>query len=379
MHICLISHEFPKPGVPHGGIGTFLKFYSQLLVSKGHRVSVIGVIATAKRSVQDVNGVHIIEAAFKPKKGLTWIIKARILNSELEQLHKQHPIDILEGQERAFALVKKIPAIKHVVRLHGGHHFFAEGENRKVDTWKGFLEKRSFAKADAFIAVSDYVKSHTAKFLSYHNKPITTINYPIDFSQFYKADADKVKPNTLVFAGTVCEKKGIRQLMMALPLIAEKFPEISLDVYGRDWLFPNRSSYIEWLKKQFSSDELKRVRFHGAIAHKELPKAYEAAEICVFPSHMETQGLVAPEAMAMQKPVIFTTLGPGPETIEPGVTGWLCNPLDPKDIAAKVITALESRAQHQKIGQNARTFALNKFDAERIVEENLKFYSSLPG
>jgi len=166
---------------------------------------------------------------------------------------------------------------------------------------------------------------------------------------------------------------------MALPLIAEKFPEISLDIYGRDWLFPNKSSYIEWLKKQFSSDELKRVRFHCAIAHKELPKAYEVAEICVFPSHMETQGLVAPEAMAMQKPVIFTTLGPGPETIEPGVTGWLCNPLDPKDIAAKVITALESRAQHQKIGQNARTFALNKFDAERIVEENLKFYSSLLG
>ena len=51
---------------------------------------------------------------------------------------------------------------------------------------------------------------------------------------------------------------------------------------------------------------------------------------------METVGLVAPEAMLMGKPVIFTELGPGKEIIKNNIDGLLCNPYDPKDIANKI-------------------------------------------
>ena len=135
------------------------------------------------------------------------------------------------------SFIKKIKPIKYVIRLHGGHHFFAESENRKVTWWKGFQEKRSFKNADAFVAVSKFVKSHTAKYLSYHNKPIEIIRCPINLNVFKSKPEIEKEKNTILFAGTVCEKKGINQLLMAMPKVIEKNKEAELFVYGRDWFF----------------------------------------------------------------------------------------------------------------------------------------------
>lgn len=68
----------------------------------------------------------------------------------LLQFIKKIEFDLVEGAELS-AFLPKIKEIKYIIRLHGGHHF-AEGENRGINWWKGFQEKRSFKKADAFIA-----------------------------------------------------------------------------------------------------------------------------------------------------------------------------------------------------------------------------------
>ena len=81
------------------------------------------------------------------------------------------------------ALLSNKHSAKKVIRLHGGHHFFSEAEKREINWRKGLLEKRSFKKADAFIAVSNYVKDHTQKYLSFHGKPVEVINHPIDTSE----------------------------------------------------------------------------------------------------------------------------------------------------------------------------------------------------
>lgn len=377
MHICFITNEYPKTGFPHGGVGTFVQTFGKSLVAKGHEVSVIGINYTAAEEKEIDGGVMIYRVPPSKIKGLTWFLNSQKVNREIKKLHKKNPIDILETAELGLAFSNKLKGIKYIIRLHGGHHFFAEAENRGINKWKGFQEKRSFSKADAFIAVSNYVKSHTEKYLSYNNKPIETINYPISFSKFYVSDKNKQIPFSIVFAGTVCEKKGIRQLVQALPAILEKFPEVHLDVYGRDWLFPDKTSYIEFLKKQTPQDILEKITFHGAINHDLLPGAYEKGAVCVFPSHMETQGLVAPEAMAMEKVVIFTELGPGPETIEHLKTGLLCNPLDPQDIASKIIWVFENSEKTAEMGSQARISALSKFNIEKSLDKNLNFYNNL--
>ena len=383
MHVCFLTNEFPKEGFSHGGVWSFVKTIAQEFVKKGIKVSVVGMNYTLNDETEYIDGVAIYRLKKSTVKGLSWYFNSKAINKKILEVHKNNPIQIIESPELGFAFISKIRKIKYVIRLHGGHHFFAESEKRKINKWKGFQEKKSFKKADAFIAVSQYVKIHTAKYLSYNGKPIADICNPIN-SVFLKSELQskcEIAPeNRIVFVGTVCEKKGIRQLVQAFSFVKKQFPNATLEIYGRDWFFFDGSSYIEMLKLKelpklgaFAND----INFHGAIPFIDIPDAYATASVCVFPSHMETQGLVAPEAMAMGKTVVFTKLGPGPETIVDYETGLLCNPFDPDDIGKKIVWVLSNKEKAKKIGEMGRKFVVDKLDLQKIVNQNYDFFQSI--
>jgi len=379
MHICFLTNEYPKLGFPHGGLGSFVKTMAEALVKNGIQVTVVGLNYSPTTETENVNGVTIIRIQKCKVKGLAWYFNSKNIAKTIATLHKKNPISIVEGAELSLAFLPKIKKIKYVIRLHGGHHFFSEGENRGINWWKGFQEKRSFKKADAFVAVSHYVKNHTATYLSYHNKPIEVIFNPIN-SQLFQPQEVAIEENHITFAGTLCEKKGVRQLIQAFPLVKEQFPNAILNLYGRDWFFPDGSSYIKMLQETELpklGDFAKDVIFHGAIFYTEIPNAYTKAAVCVFPSHMETLGLVAPEAMAMEKAVIFTELGPGPEVITDGVTGWLCNPHQPEAIATTIIKVLSNPHEADKIAKKGRLSVLQQFELKAIVLKNVEFYNKI--
>ncbi|MCR4030956.1 MULTISPECIES: glycosyltransferase family 4 protein [Flavobacterium] len=377
MHICFLTNEYPKEGFPHGGIGSFVKTLATALVKKGIKVSVVGINYTIENENQNIEGVDIYRLKPNKTKGLGWYLNSKAIDLKLREIHQKERIDIVESSELGLAFLSKIQAVKYIIRLHGGHHFFAESEKRKINKWKGFQEKRSFKKSDGFIAVSHYVKNHTEKYLSFNNKPIAYISNPIDTDFFKPLASQKEYKNRIVFAGTVCEKKGIRQLIQSFPYVKKEFPDATLEIYGRDWFFPNGSSYIEMLKEkeipqlgEWAND----IHFHGLISYNNIPQVYAEASVCVFPSHMETQGLVAPEAMAMQKLVVFTKYGPGPEAIEDFTTGLLCDPYNPKDIAEKIIWVFSNEDKTKVMAEKARNFACKKYELENIVCENVNFY-----
>src|SRR5690554_4225198 len=354
LHICFITSEFPKPNFPHGGVGTFVATLGKALVEKGIKVSVIGLNYINKEETENIDGINVYRVIAKKQKGLQWYFNSKAITDKIKEVHKQNAIDIIETAELGLAFLPKIKTIKYIIRLHGGHHFL----NKKTNFWKAFQEKKSFKKADAFIAISEFVKTQTELFLSYDAKPIKIINNPISFNKFTPICCPKVKKNNIVFAGTVYEKKGIKQLIQALPFILEEFPETTLDVYGKDWFFRDKTSYIDYLRKITDKDILSKINFHGAINHDDLPLKYAQSEVCVFPSHIESQGLVVPEAMAMEKLVIFSAIGIGKETIIPNVSGLLCNPRDPRDIAEKIIWVFNHPDEALRIGKQAREHAL---------------------
>lgn len=376
MHICFLTNEFPKEGFPHGGIGSFVKTIAVALIEKGVEVSVVGINYTTRDEVETIDNVIVYRLKKNTIKGLSWYFNSKAINRKIREIHRQNPINIVESSELGLAFVSKIKEIKYVIRLHGGHHFFAESENRGINKWKGFQERRSFNKSDAFIAVSKFVKTHTEKYLSYNGKPLAYVNNPIN-TEFFKPIKREVSESKIVFVGTVCEKKGIRQLIQAFPLVKKAFRNATLEIYGRDWFFPDGRSYIQMLKEKELSqlgEMLKDIHFHGAISFSDIPLVYAEAAVCVFPSHMETQGLVAPEAMAMEKAVVFTELGPGPETIENYKTGLLCNPYNPNDIAGKIVWLLSNKAHATIIGKTAREVVLKKYGLQNIVEQNIDFF-----
>ncbi len=380
MHICFITSEYPKPGYPHGGVGTFVNTISNKLVVLGHQVSIVGI--NYENEYEEIITGKLTIYRLKPRvfKGFTWYFSSKSISDQIKKIHLSEPIDIVESAELGLAFIKKIPQVNYVIRLHGGHHFFSEAEERKINRWKGFQEKRSFKKADAFIAVSEFVNTHTSKYLSYHGKPLKKIRYPLSLEKFKPNTSIKVNSNKIVFAGTVCEKKGVRQLILAFPLVKKQFPEIELHIYGRDWFFKDGTSYIDFLKMNTLSSlgqSADSIFFHGPVSYERMSAIYAEAQLCVFPSHMETQGLVAPEAMAMEKVVLFSKTGPGPETIVHKETGLLCDPYSPEDIAEKINWVYRNLHKLESIGKKARAFVVSTFDQEKIIKENLDFYIQL--
>lgn len=376
MHICFIASEYPLPNRSFGGIGTFLLTYCDLLIKSGHRVSIVGVIK--EDGVQKkINGVHIFYKKKSSIKGISWLINSKTISSIIKRVHQENKIDIIEAQEGGLAFVKIPKEICKVVRMHGGHHFFHSFENNKLSLRKSILEKITFKKTDAVIATSDFVKTQTSKFLDFSNKKNITINNPIPVEQFYIGDKNKVVKGAIVFAGTICEKKGIRQLCLALPKIRKKFPEVHLYIYGRDWFFSDGTLYKDWMLNQFSDEIKQHITFRKPVPYKELPQVYEFGEVCVFPSHMEVQGLVAPEAMCMEKVVVFTEYGPGPETIDDEINGFLCRPLEIDNISETIIKVLNNRKNNRSIEISAREKVLQKFSPEKILNKNCTFYNFL--
>lgn len=372
-------HEYPKPGFAHGGIGSFIKTLAPKLVDNGVKVTIVGLNYENEYDYEEDRGVKIHRLNYKNIKRLGWYFGAKATSDKIAEIHKNEPIDVVETSELGLFSINKINGIKYVIRLHGGHHFFAVSENRKINFWKGFQEKRSFKKADAFIPVSNYVKVHTEKYLSYNNKPVVLINYPIDIDFFAPLNYP-IKKHSIVFVGSVCEKKGVRQLIQSFPAVKEQFPDATLEIYGREWFYPDGKSYTTMLiqtELPKLEDLSKDIHFHGLVAYDKVPEKYAMAQVCVFPSHMETQGLVAPEAMAMKKVVVFTNKGPGPETITEYETGLLCDPLNPRDIADKIIWVFSNIEQAERIEKNARKAVFEKYSSDIIIQKNINFFNNI--
>lgn len=374
MKLCFLSHEYPKPGLNPGGVGVFLKTYLPELVKLGHEVTVLGPNNSDLYEETIENGVRIVRVPNSKLPGINWWLIARKLKNELLKLSPE----IVEGSELSFAFLPKFYNTKFVIRLHGGHHFFSESENRKINFWKGFQEKRSFKKADGFVAVSEYVKNHTSKYLSFEGKQIELIRSFVDTSKFvFSPDSINSNPYSLVFVGTICEKKGVGNLVKAIRIVKGEYPSVQLDIYGKDWFFPNGDSYKEIISKQISQDLRNAIRIHDPVPHEKIPEIYKSAEYCIFPSFMETQGLVATEAMAMGKMVIFTDKGPGPETIQHGVNGFLCNPLDVNSIADTIKHAFRSNDRKADISKSAALRVQELFGIKNNLEKNIRFYKEL--
>ncbi|MCB1053539.1 MAG: glycosyltransferase family 4 protein [Acidobacteria bacterium] len=379
MHIVYLTNEYPTPNRPHGGVGTFVKFIATHLAAHGHLVSVIGFQKNVPFNGEPFleEGVQVYRLPISTWKTFRFWDHAHRLNQLLAKIHQNSPIHIVEASELGLAFIQKAPGIRYLIRMHGGHHFFAESEKRKVHWWRGFQERRSFAKADFMVGVSHYVANQTAQLLNFDATQVTVIPNPVNVNQFFMANPDKMVRGRIVFVGTVCEKKGIRELCESMEIVAERVPHAQLWVIGRDWFFPNGDSYTNSLKKHLSSGALKIIEFMGPRPHEDLPSIIETAEVCAYPSYMEAMPLAWLEGLAMGKAVVASKTGPGPEIIVQNHTGMLCDPYSPQDIAEKILSILENPEKSMALGLAARSDFLARFHPQKILEMNLTYYQGI--
>ncbi len=80
------------------------------------------------------------------------------------------------------------------------------------------------------------------------------------------------------------------------------------------------------------------------------------------------------EGMAMGKAVVASRLGPGPELIEDGRDGLLCDPRNREELAEAVIRCLKDPDLRARLGRAARERVVREFSAEAVVAKNVAFY-----
>lgn len=373
MHICFICNEYP-PG-RHGGVGSFTQTLGRALARNGCRVTVAGVYPIEKTIREDDEGVAVIRLPHAGVRGAGFIVNGRRLASELEAINRQHKIDVIDGPELSFANIRLHAAATKVIRMNGGHHFFTTTLGQRPAVWRGWQERRSFARADELCAVSEFIAETTRGLLKLGNRPIEILPNPVDTERFKPRPDVHEEDGLIVFTGTLCEKKGVRQLIQAMPRIVAEVPQSRLLLIGRDSIDPlTGASFKSQMEKLIEPRLQPHVKFADFIDNSRLPETLASASVCVYPSHMEAQGIVIIEGMAMSKAVVTGKTGPGPELVEEEVSGMLCDPYDPASIAAKVVGLLKDPSLRRQIGARARLRAVNKFSVETLVRLNTDFY-----
>jgi len=99
------------------------------------------------------------------------------------------------------------------------------------------------------------------------------------------------------------------------------------------------------------------VTFLGAQDQDALPDYYAAAEAVVMPSHYESFGMVALEAMACGTPVIASEVGGLAFLVRDGETGFHVPDRDPEALAGRIGEVLTDPALRSRLGEQAALYA----------------------
>ena len=108
------------------------------------------------------------------------------------------------------------------------------------------------------------------------------------------------------------------------------------------------------------------ILFLGKRGQSTLPYYYAAAEVVVMPSHYESFGMVALEAMACGTPVIASRVGGLAHLIQDGETGFFVPAQDPETLAEKLRLVFVDNQLRAKMSAKAARYARD-FSWERIT------------
>lgn len=381
MKIAFLTPEYPHPKVTHAaGIGTSIKNLVVALVKNNITVTVV-VYGQKASEIFEEDGVtiHLLKNQKYPFLGWYWHRKH--IQNYLNQLVQKEAIDVVEAPDwtgiTAFMRLK----VPLVIRFHGSDTYFCHLENRKQKRKNFWFESQAVQRAQAFIAPTDYAGIVSKELFGIQNKKIQTIHYGLALEDFNNPNPTQFENGLILYIGTVIRKKGVFELPDILKKVAAQYPEAQLILIGSDSpdIETGKPSTWQLLDQEFKTADVKKVTYLGKIPYQMVQKYMKQAQVCVFPSFAETLGMVAIEAMAVQKPVVNTNIGWAQELMEDGISGFLVDPKNHSHFANRIITLLKDTNLCLTMGKNARQRVDAVFDIEKIVHQNIVFYQSIIG
>lgn len=185
----------------------------------------------------------------------------------------------------------------------------------------------------------------------------------------------------ILFAGRIEPLKGIDTLLEAIALLKQRritdLSETCVTIIGGNPWAETLDEEMERLQRmslELGLDDL--VAFAGARDQNVLPYYYAAAEMVVMPSHYESFGMVALEAMAMGTPVIASEVGGLAYVVCDGYNGFLVPRRDAQALAHRIADLLNDRSLREHLSHNALHYARD-YDWSIIAERIAAVYDEV--
>ena len=389
MHIAIVSGEYPPRW---GGIGSVVFHLAGHLVQLGHEVSII--TRSHSENAPSQEGVDVIPVrwaklpmAFTRSYGKS-SIKA------LKNLHTKKPIDVINAhlplvswKRKEFRWLEQ--NIAPVVScLHGSWLGEKEGVKRAAAakesaTWKnpndlailttaGWYSRYERAGVlESSICVANS-QSTLKEFKNWYkpgdNFDCEVILWGCDHKVFRPPNNDdeaeqleherirkqygcgdeaslnysnETKTPMLLAVGRLVARKGYMTLLRAMPDILQENPQAKLVIVGRGHM---KSSLEKEAKKLGISDS---IFIRSSLSFDELAQHFRSADLVVYPSYYEGQGLIPLESLASGTPVATVNQEPLTEMVDSTV-GGLFERGKPSDLARCVNEMLSGSDTEQK-------------------------------
>jgi 1,2-diacylglycerol 3-alpha-glucosyltransferase len=184
--------------------------------------------------------------------------------------------------------------------------------------------------------------------------PVTVVPTPVDLSQYHNLQPQRIraelgleKVELLLYVGRLAEEKNLDFLLRAFARIVAQRPQTRLLLVGQG--LSERS--LQRMAQKLDLGE--RVIFNGPVSHDEIPHYVAAADLLVFTSLVDTQGLVLIEAMAAGTPVVALE-APGPVDVLSAGGGILVPAQEDEDaFAGAVVALLADEPRRRMLGEQA--------------------------
>ncbi|WP_339722083.1 glycosyltransferase [uncultured Paraglaciecola sp.] len=272
------------------------------------------------------------------------------------------------------ALACKLTRSKHVATVHGGDVFALNSPL--------FRKLKKFAiNNSTLVTVNSSVTEKVTKALApgtqtpFLKLPTGILPLPVldktkitDLRTHLQKDSNE---KLILFVGRLSEEKGVREAIQATAKLIDSGLTLRLIVIGEG----HEKEDFKKVVCDLGINEY--VDFLGWIENKDVYYYFSACDVFVGPSktaangQVEAQGLTFIEAMLAKCPVIGSNSGGIIDAVIPDKTGWLVEPGDAKDLAAKINSVLMPSVQKDYIVENAYQFSITNYLVAEVAKKFL--------
>lgn len=353
-----------SPGV--GGREIDVPVLARKLIAQGHPTWVMCRPGTLVEQLSQAWNLPVVATGmrgyFDPLD--IWSL-ARFLKREKIQIIHAHWSRDLANLILASRLAGRIPVVltKHVYSTE-----------KKLDLFHAWV----YRNTDHVIAISHLVEKNLLKTVPLPGEKVTTIYNGIELQTYWNPELTRncdlrgdygVPPGKpiLGYVGRLNQGKRPHLVVEAFVRLAPAFPEWHLVMVGKP-VGPTETAYAEKLKATVRAAGFED-RVHWVGFRKDMPAVMQSFAVLACASAFESLGMVAVEAMAMERPVVGPAAGGIPEIIADGRSGYLFQPGDAADLERKLRNLLTAPERRQDMGRVGREIVFERFNLDKMAEQ----------